>query len=291
MIPRRGGDRGPGTVSAPRVVSRGVEQTLDFVLRHGYALLFGFVLGEQLGLPIPAAPVLMAAGALGAMGRLSLAPALGLAVIASLGADFLWYQVGKHRGPSILGLLCRISLEPDSCVRRTEDIFLRHGARALLVAKFIPGFSTAAPPLAGVIGMSLPRFLLFSAGGALSWAGAYVALGYVFSSQLEVAAEWLSRLGTGLGVLLGGALAAYIAWKYIQRQRFLRQLRIARITPEDLRARFERGEALLVVDLRSDLQVEGERMKLPGALHVHPDELEARHTEIPRDREIVLYCS
>lgn len=269
-----------------------MEQALDFVLRHGYTVLFGVVLAEQLGLPVPAAPVLMAAGALGAMGRLSLAPALGVAALASLGADFLWYQLGKHRGPSILGLLCRISLEPDSCVRRTENVFLRHGPRALLVAKFVPGLSTAAPPLAGVIGMSVPRFLVCSAGGALLWAGAYIALGYLFSSQLEVVAEWLSRLGTWLGVLLGGALALYIAGKYIQRQRFLRQLRIARITPEELMAKLDGGQAVVIVDLRSELQVEGEGMlKLPGALHVHPDELETRHTEIPRDREIVLYCS
>lgn len=268
-----------------------MEQALGFVLRHGNAVLFAVVLGEQLGLPIPAAPVLLAAGALGAMGKLALGPALLLAVVASLGADFLWYQLGKHRGPSILGFLCRISLEPDSCVRRTENVFARHGARALLVAKFIPGLSTAAPPLAGMIGMPVPRFLLFSAGGAFFWAGAYVGLGYLFSTQLELAGEWLGRLGTWLGVLVCGALAAYIAWKYVQRQRFLRQLRIARITAEELLSKLEGGEAVVVVDLRSDLQVEGDALRLPGALHVHPDELEARHREIPRDREIVLYCS
>ena len=263
----------------------------EFVLRHGYVLLFAVVLGEQLGLPLLGAPVLLATGALAATGRLSLPVALLLAVLACLIGDSVWYQLGRRRGASILTLLCRISLEPDSCVRRTEDVFARYGARVLLVAKFVPGLNTVAPPLSGVVGMQLARFLRWDAGGAFLWAGTYLGLGYLFSAQLEQVAMALSRLGRGAGVLVGIALGAYVAWKYTQRRRFIRQLRVARITPEELMRRRAAGEDVLVVDLRSAIHVESEGVRIPGALHVHPEELDRRHQEIARDREIVLYCS
>ncbi|HTI53116.1 MAG TPA: DedA family protein, partial [Verrucomicrobiae bacterium] len=138
---------------------------MDFLVRHGYVVLFAVVLGEQLGLPLVGAPVLMAAGALAGAGRFSLTLAVGLAVAACLIGDLVWFEMGRRRGAPILSLLCRISLEPDSCVRRTEDIFSRWGARVLLVAKFVPGLNTVAPPLAGVVGMPWKRFLRWDAGG------------------------------------------------------------------------------------------------------------------------------
>src|SRR5262249_20227562 len=142
---------------------------LDFLVRHGYVVLFAVVLGEQLGLPLVGAPVLMAAGALAGTGRFSLTLALGPAVAACLIGDLVWFELGRRRGAPILSFLCRISLEPDSCVRRAEDIFSRWGARVLLVAKFIPGLNTVAPPLAGVVGMPRRRFLPWDAGGAAGW--------------------------------------------------------------------------------------------------------------------------
>jgi hypothetical protein len=187
--------------------------------------------------------------------------------------------------------LCRIALEPDSCVRRTEDTFGRQGARSLLIAKFVPGFSTAAPPLAGMVRMPLQRFVVFTGLGGLIWAGVFVGLGWVFSYQLELVASYAMRLGSGLIALLAAALAAYVAWKYILRQRFLRRIRIARITPEELKAKLDAGEELLVVDVRHRIDFEAEPAIIPGALHMMIEELEARHHEIPREREIVLYCS
>ncbi len=270
---------------------KGVAEAFQFLVQYGYVLLFAVVLGEQLGLPLLGAPVLLAAGALAALGRFSAATAILLAVVACLIGDSVWYQLGRRRGISVLAWLCRISLEPDSCVRRTEDGFARYGPRVLLVAKFVPGLNTVAPPLSGVVGMERRRFLAWDTAGALVWSGSYIGLGYLFSSQLERVAIWLSRLGTGAGVVVGGALGAYVAWKYLQRRRLIRSFRMARITPSELDRKLEAGEDVVVVDLRSVLHAEGDGMKVPGALRIGPEELERRHGEIPRDREIVLYCS
>jgi membrane protein DedA with SNARE-associated domain len=264
---------------------------LEFLVRHGYLVLFAVVLGEQLGLPLVGAPVLLAAGALSGTGRFSLPVTVGLAVTACLIGDFVWFELGRRRGASILTLLCRISLEPDSCVRRTEDIFSRWGARVLLVAKLIPGLNTVAPPLAGVVGMRRGRFLRYDAAGALVWTLLYVGLGYVFSSQLEAVALALAGLGRGAALVIGAALGAYVVLKYAQRRRFIRGLRIARITPEELMARMQGGEALVIVDLRNADHLVSEGVRIPGALHMDPAELEERHGEIPRDQEIALYCS
>jgi membrane protein DedA with SNARE-associated domain len=266
-----------------------MDAPAGFLVAHGYWLLFVLVLGEQLGLPLVGAPVLLAAGALAATGNLALPLVLALPVLACLLGDAVWYGLGRRRGAPVLGFLCRVALEPDSCVRRTEDTFARHGPAVLLVAKFLPGLNTVAPPLAGIGGLSLPRFLAWDAAGATLWVGAYGGLGYLFGRELEVVGQWLARLGTGAAVLLGGALALYIAWKWLQRHRFIRSLRVARITPEDLRRRLSAGEAVLIVDLRSEVHVDG--LRIPGALRLNPDELHQRHPEIARDREIVLYCS
>ncbi len=268
-----------------------VDEAIQFLVRQGYTVLFVWVLVEQIGLPLPAIPLLLAAGALAGAGRLNIAIAIGVAVLAALLSDIVWYQIGRHRGSRVLQLLCRISLEPDWCVRRTEDVFARHGARSLLVAKFIPGLNTVAPPLAGIFRMRLPRFLLFDSLGALLWAGGFAGLGYLFSQQLERVAASALRLGTSLvGVLVGG-LAAYIIWKYVQRQRFLRQLRIARISPEELKRKLDAGEDVVIVDLRHSLDFQAKPHTIPGALRLPVEELEQRHHEIPSNRDIVLYCT
>ena len=268
-----------------------MSETVDFIVRHGYSVLFAWMAAEQLGLPIPAIPLLLAAGALAGSQRLSLPLILLVSVVASLLADTLWYELGRRRGVPVLNFLCRISLEPDSCVRKTEQMFGRYGVRSLVVAKFIPGLSTAAPPLAGIFGMRLPRFLLFAAVGALLYAGTFAGIGYLFSAQLETMAGMALRLGEWAVLLLGAALAAYVLTKFWQRRRFLRALRVARITPEELKERLDRGEEIVIVDLRHALDVDSEPHHIPGALHLSPDDLDARHMEIPRDRDIVLYCT
>ncbi len=268
-----------------------MNQTLQFLAGHGYAVTFAWVLGEQLGLPIPALPVLLAAGALAGQGRLSMAGVLLCATAASLISDSAWYQIGRRRGSKVLNFLCRISLEPDSCVRNTESIFQKHGARSLVLAKFIPGFSTVAPPLAGVFHMNFLRFALYDALGALLWAGAFAGLGFAFSSQLDAVVTRVSHYGGGLLAVLAGGLAAYVLFKYIQRQRFLRGLRIARITPEELQKKITGGEPVLIVDLRHAVDFEDNPVLIPGAQHLAAEELEEHHDAIPRDRDIILYCT
>jgi membrane protein DedA with SNARE-associated domain len=268
-----------------------MNETFQFLIRHGYSVLFVWVLAEQLGLPLPATPLLLAAGALAGQGEMNVWLAIALAVFASLIGDVSWYQFGRVRGGKVLNLLCRISLEPDSCVRKTEGAFVRHGARSLLIAKFVPGLNTMAPPLAGIIGMRLGRFLIFDALGALLYLGSFVALGYVFSSQLEQVAARVASLGFSLLIIFAGALGAYIGWKYVQRRRFIRSLRIARISPDELRRKIEEGEEVVVVDLRHSLDFDAAPHTIPGAIRMAPEQVEQDHTLIPRDRDVVLFCT
>jgi len=264
---------------------------IQFLVRHGYVLLFVWVLAEQIGLPLPAEPLLLAAGALANSTRLNIVTLTGLAVLAAVIADFVWFEIGRRRGSKVLRLICRISLEPDSCVRRTETIFARYGARSLLVAKFIPGLASVAPPLAGIFRMSSFRFLLFDSLGALIWVATFVGLGYLFSNQLERVAFFALRLGTSLTVILAGGLAAFIGWKYLRRRRFMRQLRIARITPEELKKKLDSREDVVIVDLRHSIDFEAEPFTIPGAVHLTAEEFEQHHQKIPRDRDVILYCT
>lgn len=263
----------------------------EFLLHHGESVLFWAVFTEQMGLPIPAIPLLIAAGALAGAGKMSGWATVGLPILASLGPDMLWYYLGRHRGVRVLSFLCRLSLEPDSCVRRTENMFFQHGVRTLIVAKFVPGLSTVAPPLAGMFNMSLRRFLLYDGAGALLWSGVCVGLGWLFSGQLERLALLLAQAGAAVLQVLAGAFVAYLGYKVFQRQRFLRELRMARITADELRDRLEAGEEVTIVDLRHPLDLEADPHMIPGARHMLPEELDHRHHEIPRDRDTVLYCA
>ena len=268
-----------------------MNDTLQFLLRHGYAVLFLSVLAEQIGLPLPAMPFILAAGALAHSGQMSFTAAVALAVVASLLADLLWYQIGRVRGLRVLHFLCRISLEPDYCVRRTENLFVRHGPKTLLVAKLVPGVSAVATPLAGINGLALHRFLLYDTGGALLWILPFALLGYLFSNQLEQVVAYSARFGSVAVLVVIGALAAYIAWKYYQRRRFLRSLRIARITPEELKQLIDHGDGVFIVDLRHAIDHEAEPRTIPGALRLPAEEFEQRGDEIPKDRELVLFCT
>jgi membrane protein DedA with SNARE-associated domain/rhodanese-related sulfurtransferase len=268
-----------------------MTETLQFVVRHGYMLLFAWVFVEQAGLPVPSAPLLLAAGAVSGMHHMNLGVAMALAVAGALTSDSMWYEIGRRKGVRVLQLLCRISLEPDSCVRRTQISFTRNGPRVLLGAKFIPGLNAMAAPLSGIIRMGWRKFLLYDAIGALAWVSTFTITGYVFSGELERVAASASFFGRWLLVILLGAFASYILWKYYNRQKFLRNLKIARITPEELKEKMDAGEDILVVDLRHALDFDANPETIPGALHVDAAELEEASEVIPRDREIVLFCA
>jgi membrane protein DedA with SNARE-associated domain len=272
-------------------VGDATNETIGFLVRHGYSVVFGSVLMEQLGLPLPAMPVLLAAGAVAGAGKLSVWLVLALAVAAALLGDAVWFEIGRCRGATVLNLLCRISLEPDSCVRNTEASFARHGSKSLVIAKFVPGLSTAAPPLAGVFRMSLRQFLLLDSAGTLLWTGTFIGLGYAFSRQIEQIGARATVLGGWLLVLLLGGFAAYLGWKYLERRRFLHKLYVARITPEELLGMLDGGQDVAIVDLRHSLDRESDPVVIPGAQHLLFEEFEQHHHRIPRDREIVLYCT
>jgi membrane protein DedA with SNARE-associated domain len=254
-------------------------------------VLFLIVLAEQLGLPLPAVPVLLAMGAMVGAGRFSFAAVLAISVAACLVADFAWYRLGRWRGAKVLRWLCRISMEPDSCVRMAENRLATGGAKALLVAKFLPGFSTAAPPVAGLIGMRVSRFLLWDGLGAALWSATYVGLGWLFSDQLERVMRQVADVGGRAFFLAVSALAVYLAWKAVQRRRFLREITLDRITPEELNARLAAGEDIVVIDLRHTAEFEADGKSLPRALRIAPETIDAQMGSIPADREIVLFCT
>ena len=268
-----------------------VHDAVQLVLRHDYTVLFIWVLGEQIGVPVPSLPILLACGALAAQGKSNLTLAVAVAVCAALAADNIWYQLGRLRGKKILRTLCRISIEPDFCVRRTEETFARYGSGSLLFAKFIPGLGTVAVPLAGASRMKYGPFLALDGLGVVIWSGAIIGLGDVFSNQLEHLVAYAIGAGAALGALLAGGLASWLAWKLYRRQKFLRQIETHRITPEELKSRLDSGEETFVVDLRHQSDYDASAGVIPGAVHVNPAGIENDRLRIPKDHEIILYCT
>ncbi len=268
-----------------------MSEHLQIVLRYGYVLLFGWVFFEQMGLPIPSIPLLLAAGALAGAHKMNFAAALAVPVFAAALADVLWYELGRRKGIRVLRFLCKISLEPDSCVRQTENNFEKYGARSLLVSKFVPGFGAMAAPLAGVFRMRFARFFWLDLAGSVIWAGTIFGLGYIFRDAIEMIAGNAARLGAYLLVVLGGALVVYLGWKYERRRSFIRQLFIDRITPEELKKKLDAGEDVVVVDLRGSMDFEAEPETIPGARRINSKDLDAAKEELSKAHEVVLYCT
>ena len=269
-----------------------MEDVVQFLTHYGYAVLFAWVLAEQIGLPLPAAPVLLAAGALAGRGPFHLGAALTVAVCACLLSDLLWFHMGRRSSGKVLNFVCRLSLEPDSCVRRTSNVIGKYGPKGLLVTKFIPGMSAVAAPLAGSGGLNLPQFLVFDLLGSILWSGSFLGLGYLFRGQLEDIALLVGHFKWVLVLMLLVVIpVGYIVFKRWQRQKFIREIWTERITPEELLKRINAGEAVTVVDLRHPLDFLPEPRVLPNAIRILPEELEQKYPEIPRDREVVLYCT
>jgi membrane protein DedA with SNARE-associated domain len=268
-----------------------MSEIVNLMVRHGIAILFAVEFIEQIGIPLPAAPWLLAAGALIGAGKMNWLLALGAAATGSLLADLIWFQLGRNYGSRVLGFLCRISLEPDSCALRTQNLFTRQGMRGLVLAKFIPGLSTLAPPLAGSSGVTISRFLFFDGLSSVLHGGCFILVGVLFSQQLEQVINALAGLGRSALGVVAGLVALYIAGKYFQRHRLLRELRIARITVDELHQKQEAGENPMILDLRPQFELEQNPSLIRGALHMSMDEIERRQQEIPRDRDVILYCS
>lgn len=266
-----------------------MNETAEFVIRHGYAVLFFWILAEQGALPVPSVPLLLVCGALAKAGHLQPASILFFALLGCLIADCFWFQVGRSRGKRILGFLCRMALEPDSCVRQTESGFVRYGVRFLLVSKFIPGMNAVAAPLAGSSRVGWVPFLLFDIAGAAIWISAWSTIGYLFSGQLEAIGDVVGRAGFRLFLSIALLTGGWIAWKYFQRKRFFRKLAMARIPAEELQRMLDAGEEVVMIDVRGGLP-DGDE-PIPGALRIPLSQLSARHKEVPRDRDVILVCT
>jgi len=260
------------------------------IIRHGYLWLFLLALLERIGLPLLLTPVMIAAGAVAGLGDMSLTLIIVLTVIASELGDWLWYELGRSRGASVLRILCKISLEPDSCVRKSENAFALHTTTALIYSKFLPGIGHLGSPIAGLSGMSRRRFLIVNAVGSLIWATCFALVGYIPARKLPIDVMLAAAAGWILLLLLL-ALVGNVIWKYVQRQRFIRSLRVSRMTVDELKAALDRGERPFVVDLRHALEFVVDPRTVPTAVRISPDDLPERNAEIPRDREVVLYCT
>jgi len=264
------------------------------VVRDALALdatwvVFLNVLLQQLGLPVPAVPTLLIAGSVLVSPTAAL-QLLAAAVLASLIADAGWYQLGRAFGYRVLGGLCRLSLNPGSCVAQTEARFTRWGAGSLLVAKFVPGFSTVAPPIAGATRMPLPNFLAAAGAGAALWAGAALLAGWLGRDQLQGLLAQLTESGPGLLAGAGLLLALWLAWKGWQRYRFERLAAIPHISPAELAAALDSAKPPLLLDFRSAALV-AEQGALPGATLTDLSSLATAVAAWPKHQPIVTLCA
>jgi membrane protein DedA with SNARE-associated domain len=268
-----------------------MTEFMTFLIEHGYAIVFLWVFLDQAGLPLPAVPLLLAAGALVSLGQLELLPLFLVCLAASVPVDLFWFQLGRKRGGKVLNLLCAISLEPDYCVRNTEATFDKLGPLSLIIAKFVPGLQTLAPPMSGLTGMSMPRFLVLDTIGTMTWAGLFIGLGMMFSHQLESIAMNMASIGIWAGVIIAGLLVGYFGFKYYQRATFLRSLDMRRLEPKDVMEKIQNGESVHVIDLRHSYDVHQMPEKIPSAVSVPMEAMERHAHRIPRDSDIILYCS
>ena len=269
-----------------------MNEILDLFTRHGATVVFVVAFLEQIGVPVPAIPVMIVAGALAVNNDASVVRLLFLAVAGSLIADTTWFFLGRKYGNNVLAFLCRISLSPDSCVSRTEKFFDRWGLRALMFTKFIPGFSLLANPLAG----SLPngtywRFLFYDIIGAVLWSGAALGVGALFHNAIDRVLDALLVLGNWALILIGSIAALFILFKWLERKRFYRALRLARISVGELHQLFSSGLSVVVFDVRNPSAQKRDPKRIPGARAVMSDQMDAALENISTDEEIVLYCT
>ena len=259
--------------------------------QYGLALVFANVLIEQMGLPVPALPTLVVAGALATEGQLSMPLLFAVALAACLLADSAWYIAGRRFGNRVMKLLCRISLTPDYCVSDTQARFERWGVNTLVIAKFVPGLATIAPPLAGATRIAWPRFLFFNTLGGALWVGAGLGGGILLGPYIEPLLTWLDQIGSIAVVIIAALLTAYIAFKWWDRRRFFMMLRMARISVDELYRLIDAGLKPVIVDVRSQTARALEPRRIPGALHVPLHAVDHHVKDLPRDREIILYCT
>ena len=267
-----------------------MSQLILLIQTYGVLIVFGTVLLEQIGMPIPAFPILIVAGALAMDGQVSWPLVLSVSLAACLISDYFWFRAGRFYGKRILKLLCKISLSPDYCVSQTEDNFNRYGPKSLIVAKFIPGFNTIAPPLAGAMGTSTARFMAFSVAGGLLWSGVGIGIGAYFHTSVDQVLDVLGTMGSTALMVLGALLALFVLFKYVERRRFQKGMQVERISMDELKELIESGHDPVIIDARS---VTAQKLDpaIPGALIYNACEPDRLMATLDKDRHIVVYCS
>lgn len=269
-----------------------MSQLITWIEHYGLYAVFINVMLESIGLPVPAYPMLIVAGALIAQGSYNLPQLIGCAIAAALIADLIWYAAGARYGSKVLRVLCRVSLSPDSCVKQTESIFSRWGSRSLMLAKFIPGFATVATALSGILRIRLPAFIFFDLIGAALWSGLAAGLGYIFRDAVGDVIEVLDRLGRGGLLVLLACFVLFVLAKWWQRRRFYKALRMARISVTDLRALLDQGTAPRIIDVRSQESQQRDG-RIPGATTLQrvDDSDLALVAELRDSSEVIVYCA
>ena len=273
-----------------------MHSVLGLLEHHTYSLLFGWVLIEQGGLPIPSVPLMIAAGTMSAAHKLHVAYALPVILFACFLSDSAWYFLGQNFGARVLNVLCRFSLEAATCVERTHGTVGKRGAFTLLFAKFVPGLSTVAAPIAGQLQIPYLTFVLYDMAGSLLWAGAWLFAGRFFGDLAKRSSDFFALLGHfGIALVLLMVIVLLV-YRLNKRRQFLAQLEGLRLEPQQLMAMIAEAELNgldrpFIVDLRHPLDVLTDPLVLPGALRIGPDELKQRKEIIPTDRDIVLYCT
>ncbi|VVE84080.1 DedA family protein/thiosulfate sulfurtransferase GlpE [Pandoraea sputorum] len=260
----------------------------DLIARFGLWLVFLNIFGQALGLPLPAYPTLIVTASTSLFPPLSI---VALAVFAALLGDALWFLAGRRYGHHILRLMCRLSISPDTCVSRTEGAIGRHGVRVLMFARFVPGLSALSVPMAGALGVSWRKFLMYDAIGAVLWSGLAVALGVGFASHIVAVLDAFDTLGRGVLWLVVLIFALYLLNRWLNRYRLLRSLRMARIGVQTLESWMKDDITPVVIDVRSAARRAVDPFTIPGALAIEPDEIVAKLKDIPRDRRIVVFCA
>ena len=258
-------------------------------MEYGYSLVFGIIFLEQIGFPIPASPVLLLAGTLSATGRLSFSLCLFLASLGCFLGDLVWYWIGRQRGRKVLRLMCALSLSPDSCVRKTEASFLKYGMNSLLFAKFVPGLNTVAPPMAGMFNRNFLAFFWRDIAGTIIYILAFMLPGYFFSGAVLKITSVFHLFGRSLLWALVVFSVIYVAGKFLRLKLLQKRLYRERITAEELHKRLAAGEPITLVDLRSN--VDSDPQTLPGAIKIHPAELDQHLHRLDKERWIVMYCT
>jgi membrane protein DedA with SNARE-associated domain/rhodanese-related sulfurtransferase len=264
---------------------------IEFFVGHAYAILFLWVLVEQLGLPVPSIPLLLTAGTLSATHRVHFAPALIAVIVACIISDSTWFALGRRFGGGVIRLLCRMSMEASTCVAKTEGYFNRRGAETLLFAKFVPGLSTVAAPIAGQTGMAYWRFLLYDLSGALLWSLSSLFAGFFFGDIAKRSQGFFALLSHFAAAVFILMVAGFFIWRVVKQRRFLAQVRELRLEPADLKEMLDCVPPPFIVDLRHPLDYLPDPRVLPGAVRIGPSELAALAGRIPRDRDIILYCT